>query len=99
MKLSKVSIETILENQICRQLGKERAINREAVSGICTEESIDQSELATAIRVISKLYSQTDCKIHLLVAAIGENLGGNPRYNNEVLLAEDLAANMLYVPR
>jgi hypothetical protein len=99
MKLSKVSIETILENQICRQLGKERAINREAVSGICTEESIDQSELATAIRVLSTLYNQTDCQIHKLIDAMGETLGNNPRFRDEVKLAEDTATSMFYSPR
>jgi hypothetical protein len=99
MKLSKISIETILENQICRQLGKERAINREAVSAICGDEGIDSSEVATAIRVLSTLYSQTDCQIHKLIDAMGETLGNNPRFRDEVKLAEDTATSMFYSPR
>ncbi len=99
MKLVKVSLESILETRICNQLAQERALNREAVTSICQEQGIDSSELATAIRVLSALYSQTECPVHKLIDAMGELLGNNSRYHDEVLLAENLATEMFYGDR
>jgi hypothetical protein len=74
-------------------------MNREAVASVCEDQGIDPSELATAIRVLAKLYSQTDCQIHKLVDAMGEVLGNTPRFRDEVKLSEDLTATLLYSDR